>query len=70
MILRLILFFLLAWVVAKLVRILIYAVTRTPGNLRSRGKYGVGTVKDTSASVEFKDVQDAEFEDIKDNVQK
>lgn len=65
--LRFVLFLILAWVVVRLLRLAFYALTRSSSHGHSsRKSYGVGTTLRSSSSVDFKDVQDAEFEEIDD----
>lgn len=64
---RFILFVVIAWLVGKILRILYLALTRpTSPSQQRRGNYGVGTSAQQPPAMEFKDVQDAEFEEIPD----
>jgi ABC-type amino acid transport substrate-binding protein len=65
--LRFLLFVILAWLVGKILRVLYLALVHSNSASRSaRGKYGVGTSAQQPPAMEFKDVQDAEFEEITD----
>ncbi len=65
--LRFLLFIVTAWLIGKILRMLYLALTRPNSASRQmRGKYGVGTSAPQPPAMEFKDVQDAEFEDLTD----
>ncbi len=64
MLLRLLLFVVVAWLVGKILRILYVALTGP--HSAPREKYGVGSSAQQPPAMEFKDVQDAEFEEIPD----
>lgn len=61
--LRLVFWVILAWLIGKVIRAVIHALTQ-PAPHNARRKYDVGSATQQSASVEFKDIQDAEFEEI------
>jgi len=63
--LRFLLLIILAWLIGKVLRAVIVALTQR-ASPKARRKYDVGSATQPSASAEFKDVEDAEFEEITD----
>ncbi len=69
---RIFLFVAIIWLVSKVARLIFIAMRRTSTKETHRPKYGFGKSPSATPQVDFKNVKDAEFEDLpeKDKVSK
>lgn len=61
---RFLLFVGVAWLISKVVKLMFRSMSRPSQKRERRSDYGVGTSETQTPKMEFKDVQDAKFEDV------
>ena len=63
---RFLLFVGVVWLISKVVRFMFRSMSQPSQKRERRSDYGVGTTETQTPKMEFKDVQDAKFEDVTD----